>query len=112
MRSNLFRDDFPNKEVNGLSFIYNETLAHLINKTIKVKSISPSYNETLRQTKVEKRSLEYKWLFYKTAEHYRNYRDKCNEYTHLCNQTKTEYYSEAVNNCDGINPNFKNYLTN
>ena len=26
---------------------------------------------------------------------------KIAEYTHLCNQTKIEYYSETVNTCDG-----------
>ena len=58
-------------------------------------------NETLKIMKTEKRTLENKWFKSGTAKDYKLFRNKCNEYTQKCNDTKIQYYSNSINECNG-----------
>ena len=62
--------------------------APFINETINISNILQWYNETLKITKSEKQTLKNKWLKSGTAQDYKLLRNKCNEYTKKCSDTK------------------------
>jgi hypothetical protein len=93
---------------------YNSVLSDLLDnhapeleKKITLRPHSPWYSETLHMEKRNRRKLERKWRRTKTSEDKQTYKEKCEFLNELITKTKTDYYSEMVNNCTDQKQLFK-----
>ena len=83
--------------------IYNSLLSDLLNKhaPMKTKLVTqrpntPWYNDTIHNTKKEKRRLERRWKKSQSHLDFKKYREHCRKMNILIQQTKHEHYSKKI----------------
>lgn len=100
--------------LDELTHCYDNVLSRILNthapvrrKLLKVKRLTPWYNDELRELKVRRRSFERKMRKTKLQVDWIAYRRICNKYCYLLNKARSEYYTTLIN--DSSNDHKKLY---
>ncbi len=106
--ADLIMADYNETPMAELANLYDSNLkeilekhAPIISKVLRIKTVSPWFNNEVRQVKREKRAAEAKWKKTKADVDFDTFRNKRNHYIKVCSDAKREYYSSKVEACAG-----------
>jgi hypothetical protein len=110
--SELYTD--PKDNLDDMMCQYNMVLAELLNKhapiqekDIKVRSEAPWYTDCIRSEKQKRRKYEKKWRRSQLEADRQEYKNQCVKVNDMLLATKTDYYSNLVQNSIGQKELFK-----
>jgi hypothetical protein len=89
-----------NQYDNNITDIMNQH-APEVTKTVKIMHRSPWFTQDLRDLKVQKRKLEYKWRSSKLDVDHKAFKVARNRFVSEVNHRKTAYYHNEIERCNG-----------
>ena len=106
--TDLIRADYNETSLTELANLYDSNLkeildkhAPIISKVLRIKTVSPWFNNEVRKLKREKRAAEAKWKKTKLDVDLDAFKNKRNHYIRICSDAKRAYYSSKIEACAG-----------